>query len=368
MRCVIRIIVIITALWECEREVSVGEALLHWLRRHVRDGHKRRRIASHVVPLRKQCRNGLGAVARVRRVDFVLSVTGLSQLDRERDGVEDGSLRDHGADRSRSVWRRDSGEPQSGEEEVRAVFSSWFLRLTECVTGLCSFEFWELRLRLVHGLQVRVEENQARAADWTMQKICSSGGRILVTCLLICEVLWDLTFVDCFCELKMALIARIQHPYIVEFKEAWVEKVRHITPFQLLYYDFYFPAKDILVVLQGCYVCIVTGYCEGGDMWVISLKCELPLVSCEVLVMYAWLLTILLCLTGLHWWKSQMGFTFLRRYFATNIFGFRNSHIFVNFSCWRWMSLALPRNSESGLLNYFWQWNTCIQILFYIAT
>lgn len=50
---------------------------------------------------------------------FVWSEIGLLQLDRERDGVADGSLRDHGADRSWRVWRCDSRKPQSGEEEVR---------------------------------------------------------------------------------------------------------------------------------------------------------------------------------------------------------------------------------------------------------
>ena len=30
-------------------------------------------------------------------------------------------------------------------------------------------------------------------------------------------------------KLQMALIARLQHPYIVEFKEAWVEKVFILT-------------------------------------------------------------------------------------------------------------------------------------------
>lgn len=120
---------------------------------------------------------------------------------------------------------------------------------------------------------------------------CSITGQLLtwncILCKYVSTYLWFLFWFQ-----QMELISRFRNPFIVEYKDSWVEKVYDTSIlflrlrqrvfgypaiscafclfiYLLIYFFFFLWWTNIFSHLssyQGCYVCIIIGFCEGGDM------------------------------------------------------------------------------------------------------
>ncbi|KAL6880639.1 hypothetical protein ACP4OV_012204 [Aristida adscensionis] len=90
---------------------------------------------------------------------------------------------------------------------------------------------------------------------------------------------------------EMELIAKVRNPYIVEYKESG-------DPVLAVHSGSVLRAISALVSFLGCYVCIVIGYCEGGDMSEAIKKASSIHFSEEKLC--TWLAQLLMALDYLH--------------------------------------------------------------------
>nr|GMD13905.1 serine/threonine-protein kinase Nek2 [Ipomoea batatas] len=105
---------------------------------------------------------------------------------------------------------------------------------------------------------------------------------------------------------EMELIAKARNPYIVEYKDSWVEKVKlgHVPEPSKCWSKTKplrgnpRPALLALDRFKGCYVCIILGYCEGGDMGEALKRANGELFSEEKLC--KWLVQLLIALDYLH--------------------------------------------------------------------
>jgi len=145
--------------------------------------------------------------------ELLLLVIVLSRV--EAHGVTDGSIRNHGADWPRGLRCRHPSQSQDWKEEVRYI----------ALPSVCAYMALST-IRVTVWLPCRYVLKKIRLARQTERCRKSAHQEVGEMWCFVSDSLvvpWRVSKRKD--ELQMALIARLQHPYIVEFKEAWVEKV-----------------------------------------------------------------------------------------------------------------------------------------------